>query len=258
MENSRSDSQRSNNRRTTGGNDKLLGSDLQKEGDSNKGRNAENGTYDYSTEEEYSIDVDTEVKDLRKENKKLKEVNELLRHEFDLTEGKESSLSSATAIARRIVKDYDSSLSGTELGKDIKAMVDRVMQDEFRNYDTLYSEAQAIAKKVVDSKKKKISPEAQEMINEIRSTPVKLSDTQKKEVAYQYGSYGAFYRENLGKIKITKKREVIGQNDHSGSVDNLITDDFSNTNVSQNDSGVNNIYFRKIIQKSNLTTTILK
>lgn len=39
----------------------------------------------------YSKDVDN-INDLKRENKKLKEANELLRHEFELTGGLETSL----------------------------------------------------------------------------------------------------------------------------------------------------------------------
>ena len=150
----------------------------------------------------YSKDVDT-INDLKRENKKLKEANELLRHEFELTGGLETSLSSATNIGRHIKDTYNSSLSGAEIGRDIKAMCDRVMQDEYRSYDTLYNEAKAIAKKIVDNKKKEISPENQAVIDDIRSTAVKLSESQKKEVAYYYGSYGNFRRSNLKNINIS-------------------------------------------------------
>lgn len=42
--------------------------------------------------------VNDNINDLKRENKKLKEANELLRHEFELTGGLETSLSSATNI----------------------------------------------------------------------------------------------------------------------------------------------------------------
>ncbi|MGN1329499.1 MAG: hypothetical protein ACI4V4_07345 [Eubacterium sp.] len=107
---------------------------------SNQIKNVDNVNPTDSDDIRFSKDVDN-INDLKRENKKLKEANELLRHEFELTGGLETSLSSATNIGRHIKEAYNSSLPGAEIGRDIKAMCDRVMQDEYRSYDILYDKS---------------------------------------------------------------------------------------------------------------------
>ncbi|MGN1421066.1 MAG: hypothetical protein ACI4XC_06095 [Eubacterium sp.] len=126
---------------TAGRNVGFFGTDLQQERKSDQRGNAETGDNADLREEKSSKTVNDNIAELKRENKKLKEANELLRHEFELTGGLETSSSSAENIGIYLNKTYNTSISGAEIGRDIKAMCDRVMQDEYRSYDTLYNEA---------------------------------------------------------------------------------------------------------------------
>lgn len=56
-------------------------------------------------EEKYSRDVDySEYSQLKRENKHLKDVNELLKHQFELTNGREVSTNALLAAGRNILK----------------------------------------------------------------------------------------------------------------------------------------------------------
>ena len=81
------------NGRTTANNAKLNKAEIQREGDGNRTRIAENDNNDNLSEEKYSRDVDyAEYAELKRENKHLKEINEVLKHQFELTNGREVSI----------------------------------------------------------------------------------------------------------------------------------------------------------------------
>ena len=82
----------SENGRTATDNDKLNKEKIQREGSGNRRGNFENVDYDKTFEEKYSRDVDyAEYAELKRENKHLKEINEVLKHQFELTNGREVS-----------------------------------------------------------------------------------------------------------------------------------------------------------------------
>lgn len=71
----------------------------------NKNSNNVKYLYDNLQEEKYSRDVDhAEYSQLKRENKHLKEVNELLKHQFELTNGREVSTNALLAEGRNIMK----------------------------------------------------------------------------------------------------------------------------------------------------------
>lgn len=82
----------SENGRTATNNDKLNKEEIRREGNGNRRGNFENVDYDKTFEEKYSRDVDyVEYAELKRENKHLKEINEVLKHQFELTNGREVS-----------------------------------------------------------------------------------------------------------------------------------------------------------------------
>ena len=71
----------------------------------NKNSNDVKYSHDDLQEEKYSRDVDyVEYSQLKRENKHLKEVNELLKHQFELTNGREVSTNALLAAGRNIIK----------------------------------------------------------------------------------------------------------------------------------------------------------
>lgn len=81
------------NGRTATNNAELNKEEIQREGDSNGRRNIKNDNNDNLSEEKYSRDVDyAEYAELKRENKHLKEINEVLKHQFELTNGREVSI----------------------------------------------------------------------------------------------------------------------------------------------------------------------
>lgn len=191
----------SENRRTTANNDKFNTEKIQREGNGNRGRNFEDVNYDKTSEEKFSRDVDySEYLELKRENKHLKEVNEILKHQFELTNGREVSTNALVAAGRKIIKFTPTRMTGIEVGAIMKNWYKADSSQE------LFSEAYNLAEKLIDNEKvQKYQPteSEQEMLDYLKNTKIKLSKEQKNEVAYYFGSYGKYKNAARGKLNIT-------------------------------------------------------
>ena len=200
------------NRRTTADNDKLNKEKIQRERDGYGRGNFEDVNYDKTSEEKYSRDVDySEYADLKRENKHLKEVNEILKHQFELTNGREVSTNALVAAGRKIIQFTPTRMTGIEVGAIMKNWYKADSSQE------LFNEAYNLAEKLIDNEKvQKYQPteSEQEMLDYLKNTKIKLSKEQKNEVAYYFGSYGKYKNAARGKLNITD--------------DGILLDDLSN------------------------------
>ena len=190
------------NRRTTTNNDKLDKEKIQRERDGYGRGNFEDVNYDKTSEEKYSRDVDyAEYAELKRENKHLKEINEVLKHQFELTNGREVSTNSLLIAARKIIKLTPTRMTGVDVAKEMKSWHTLDTSQQF------FNAAYDLAQKLVENEKQiKYQPtqEEQEMLDYLKNTEIKLSDKQKEEVAYYFGTYGKYKNAARGKINITE------------------------------------------------------
>ena len=190
------------NRRTTTNNDKLDKEKIQRERDGYGRGNFEDVNYDKTSEEKYSRDVDyAEYAELKRENKHLKEINEVLKHQFELTNGREVSTKSLLIAARKIIKLTPTRMTGADVEKEMKSWHTLDTSQQF------FNAAYDLAQKLVENEKQlKYQPtqEEQEMLDYLKNTEIKLSDKQKEEVSYYFGSYGKYKNAARGKINITE------------------------------------------------------
>lgn len=188
--------------RTTASNVKLNKEKIQREGDSDGRRHIKNDNNDNLSEEKYSRDVDyAEYAELKRENKHLKEINEVLKHQFELTNGREVSTNSLLIAARKIIKLTPTRMTGVDVAKEMKSWHTLDTSQQF------FNAAYDLANKLVENEKQiKYQPtqEEQEMLDYLKNTEIKLSDKQKEEVAYYFGSYGKYKNAARGKINITE------------------------------------------------------
>lgn len=198
--------------RTTANNVEFNKEKIQRKGDSDGRRNIKNDNNDNLSEEKYSRDVDySEYLELKRENKHLKEVNEILKHQFELTNGREVSTNALVAAGRKIIKFTPTRMTGIEVGAIMKNWYKADSSQE------LFNEAYNLAEKLIDNEKvQKYQPtdSEQEMLDYLKNTKIKLSDKQKNEVAYYFGSYGKYKNAARGKLNITD--------------DGILLDDLSN------------------------------
>lgn len=150
----------------------------------------------------FSRDVDyAEYAELKRENKHLKEINEVLKHQFELTNGREVSTNSLLIAARKIIKLTPTRMTGVDVAKEMKSWHTLDTSQQF------FNAAYDLAQKLVENEKQlKYQPtqEEQEMLDYLKNTEIKLSDKQKEEVSYYFGSYGKYKNAVRGKINITE------------------------------------------------------
>lgn len=190
------------NGRTATNNAELNKEEIQREGDGNRTRIVENDDNDNLSEEKYSRDVDyAEYAELKRENKHLKEINEVLKHQFELTNGREVSTNSLLIAARKIIKLTPTRMTGVDVAKEMKSWHTLDTSQQF------FNAAYDLANKLVENEKQiKYQPtqEEQEMLDYLKNTEIKLSDKQKEEVSYYFGTYGKYKNAARGKINITE------------------------------------------------------
>lgn len=190
------------NGRTATNNAELNKEEIQRERDGNRTRIVENDDNDNLSEEKYSRDVDyAEYAELKRENKHLKEINEVLKHQFELTNGREVSTNSLLKAARKIIKLTPTRMTGADVEKEMKSWHTLDTSQQF------FNAAYDLAQKLVENEKQlKYQPtqEEQEMLDYLKNTEIKLSDKQKEEVSYYFGSYGKYKNAARGKINITE------------------------------------------------------
>lgn len=200
------------NGRTATNNAELNKEEIQREGNGNRTRIVENDDNDNLSEEKYSRDVDySEYLELKRENKHLKEVNEILKHQFELTNGREVSTKALVAAGRKIIKFTPTRMTGIEVGAIMKNWYKADSSQE------LFNEAYNLAEKLIDNEKvQKYQPtdSEQEMLDYLKNTKIRLSEKQKNEVAYYFGSYGKYKNAARGKLNIAD--------------DGILLDDLSN------------------------------
>lgn len=188
--------------RTTASNVELNKEKIQREGDSDGRRRIKNDNNDNLSEEKYSRDVDySEYAELKRENKHLKDINEVLKHQFELTNGREVSTNSLLIAARKIIKLTPTRMTGVDVAKEMKSWHTLDTSQQF------FNAAYDLAQKLVENEKQlKYQPtqEEQEMLDYLKNTEIKLSDKQKEEVSYYFGTYGKYKNAVRGKINITE------------------------------------------------------
>lgn len=190
------------NGRTTGNIDSFNRKTLQAERQSDGFGYRKNADNDNTSKKRYSRDVDySEYAELKRENKHLKEINEVLKHQFELTNGREVSTNSLLIAARKIIKLTPTRMTGVDVAKEMKSWHTLDTSQQF------FNAAYDLAQKLVENEKQiKYQPtqEEQEMLDYLKNTEIKLSDKQKEEVSYYFGSYGKYKNAARGKINITE------------------------------------------------------
>ena len=190
------------NGRTAGNIDSLDREALQAERQSDRYGYRKDADNDNTSKKRYSRDVDyAEYAELKRENKHLKEINEVLKHQFELTNGREVSTNSLLIAARKIIKLTPTRMTGVDVAKEMKSWHTLDTSQQF------FNAAYDLANKLVENEKQiKYQPtqEEQEMLDYLKNTEIKLSDKQKEEVSYYFGTYGKYKNAARGKINITE------------------------------------------------------
>ncbi len=155
----------------------------------------------------YSLDVEKEIKTLRKQNEYLELANERMRQEFQLTHGRVTDEKAAKNLATHLLEERWSgiAMSKNELANELVELSNDGANGGYATYDDLYNRANAIAKRMLDMRKQALDPEAKEILDLIRKSKIRLSEAQKNEAAYYYDSYNNYRLSNIGSITVSNE-----------------------------------------------------
>lgn len=111
----------------------------------------------------------------------------------------------ADALAGRILKEANSVYERTQLAEEIAQIYSYVENAETVDMDHVDDMETALMARVMD-KSKVLDEEHEQMVDPIREylkgTRIRLTDSQRKEAASISGSYGAYRRDMLGRVKL--------------------------------------------------------
>lgn len=140
---------------------------------------------------------------LRSENMYLATINEELKTGFKLTGGRVINPRLAKVVAQRIKETWNTTLSSDDIAEMVRQISVRHQNDADFNWNVLLAECKAIAQDVWNNQKApELDSYAKEILTDIRSSKISLTEEQKKETAYHNDTYRDYLRNNFGNIKI--------------------------------------------------------
>ena len=151
---------------------------------------------------------------LEKQNEKLKDdvsyLKELLKLQKQVTGGTKFTKSSVEAAAGQLMKYADAKGNKNELAKLLNSLYEYIAKGEDLTWEGVKEAAAPAVEwlKAHESAKKQLDSYAQEVLQQIRGSRIYLDEIQKKEVAYQYGSFNEFRKKMMGSIIITEKNSI--------------------------------------------------
>lgn len=148
------------------------------------------------------LDIDR----LSKENARLKARVERLKGEMKKTKEKTVRKADVDKLARRIVKEYSSTVSASEISEELKAIGDSIVQGgEHMTYEALMDSLMPIADYVVKNARvlnDQLYQEYKELRDDLRTTRMTLSESYRNDLA-GYESYNDFRKHYRGKLLLT-------------------------------------------------------
>lgn len=149
-----------------------------------------------------------DAKKLQRENDKLKGALENARAQLRLTDGMQVDEKAVTKLARGIVTDYSSKADVTKLSNDLYQLFSYASHSP--DTDAAFSELNDIgiglARQVIEQSQQvdtSVSEQFSDLKEYLKSTPIRLTDAQKEQIAASYGSLANFRKEYRGTIRIS-------------------------------------------------------
>ena len=177
---------------------------------------------------------------LEKENTQLKHdvayLKELLKLQNQATGGTKFTKSSVEAAAGQLQKYADAKGDRKELAGLLNAVYEYIAKGEELTWEGVKEAAQPAVDWLQSHVRTRTerSAYAQDVLKEIRNSKVYLDETQKKEVAYQYGSYNEFRKRCMGSVILTDSATMSLDSqwhEWAGQYPNLFDMDISSTDM---------------------------
>lgn len=155
----------------------------------------------------------TTEESLVEENEQLKKVVETLQSEFKPGKKTIPEPARVEAVCKKILKKYHSSFDA-ETFRDNLTKLYAYMNEEGADYNAALKITSEIARGVLEKSTTKdmtLYNEYKDLRDYFRKTKLALSEAQKSEVNYLYGSMGEFRKSNFGRLRIVEDGTSLDQ-----------------------------------------------
>lgn len=160
-----------------------------------------------------SLGLEAQNSRLAQQNEQLRELNrrqaaQIREMQRTLTQSGVETFADTKKVATfagKIVRDYK--VPAAQRGQIARQLEDLYhdMANNVTSRDVTQTRADELAEQILKQSaynQPQVSEYSQAVIDDVKSVGIRLSDAQKAEAAYRYGSYGAFYRASMGAMKI--------------------------------------------------------
>lgn len=175
------------------------------------------GTFDRNNSDiRYSLKstsaIEEQNKKLMQENKALREYKRELEWRLGINR-KELDERAIRRLSKKVLKEYSSKYNTETLTQNLKNIFETLANmDDGITYDEVIARTAEVAKAVLEESAV-LNTDMSEQYSALREyakgTKIKLSEQQKKEIAYYYGSYENFRRKNFGKIRLSEEGSTL-------------------------------------------------
>ena len=151
---------------------------------------------------------------LQQENTKLKEdvkyLKELLKLQKSVTGGTKFTKTSVEAAAGILMKSANAKGNKAELTEILNIFYEYIAKGEELTWEGVVEAAQPAVDWLQnhESAKKELDSFAKDVLKELRGSRIYLDETQKKEVAYKFGSYNEFRKKMMGTVTFTDNGSI--------------------------------------------------
>lgn len=156
--------------------------------------------------------IEEQNKKLMQENKALREYKRELEWRLGINR-KELDERAIRRLSKKVLKEYSSKYNAETLTQNLKNIFEALANmDNDITYDEVIARTAEVAKAVLEESAV-LNTDMSEQYSALREyakgTKIKLSEQQKKEIAYYYGSYENFRRKNFGKIRLSEEGSTL-------------------------------------------------
>lgn len=156
--------------------------------------------------------IEEQNKKLMQENKALREYKRELEWRLGINR-KELDERAIRRLSKKVLKEYSSKYNAETLTQNLKNIFEALANmDDDITYDEVIARTAEVAKAVLEESavlNTDMSEQYSALSEYAKGTKIKLSEQQKKEIAYYYGSYDKFRRKNFGKIRLSEEGSTL-------------------------------------------------
>lgn len=146
------------------------------------------------------------VNQLLRENKDLREANELLKKEFTLTAKEEVRQDDIRKVCQNILKEYNSTANPATVLSNVTRLFEYIRSAENVDWKEVSEVATDVGRSILKRSQQKdteLTEQYKELRKKIRDTKIMITDQDKADLA-EVGGYNDFRKKYFGKMKLGK------------------------------------------------------